>query len=270
MLSLVRAPRQTGLAWLVWALFAAQLLAQPVYAVLPANLERLGTLFIVLTSTAFAFSHLWVTQGARAALMLLGLCVCVAGSFEVLSVNTGFPYGWYRYSSLLGPGIAGVPLLVPFCWQMMAHNASSLARVLTPKWFVPVAALALTAWDVSLDPQMVRGGYWVWQRSGAWTYAGIPLENYAGWLLTALVIYGLYSRLLRPPPLERPSLFLALPVLSYAWTWFGSGLVNLVWWHQPVVGAAGLVSMGALAVPALYKLWRSARARSVPLTWGAP
>ncbi len=240
----------------VWALFAAHLLAQPVYALLPANLEPLGTLFIVVTSTSFAFAHLWVTGGMRSALILLGLCFFVAGGFEILSVQTGFPYGRYLYSSLLGPGVAGVPLLVPLCWQMMAHNASTVARLLNVKRYVLVAAGALVAWDVYLDPQTVRAGLWTWERSGPWTYAGIPLENYAGWLLTALVIYTLYARLVKPRPLEHPTFFEALPAASFVWTWFGSGLVNLVWWGQPLVGAAGLLCMGAFAVPVAWRLWQ--------------
>jgi uncharacterized membrane protein len=248
---------------IVWALFAAHLLAQPVYALLPRDLELLGTLFIVVTSTSFAFAHLWVTGGARAALMLLALCFFVAGGFEILSVHTGFPYGHYAYSSLLGPGIAGVPFIVPLCWQMMAHNAGTVARLLNPKAFVLVASGALVAWDVYLDPQMVRAGLWTWERSsGPWTYAGIPLENYAGWFLTALVIYAAYSRLVKPRALERPTLFEALPALSFVWTWFGSGLVNIVWWGQPLVGAAGLILMGAFAVPVALKLWRVTRGQS--------
>jgi uncharacterized membrane protein len=253
----------------VWALFGAHLLAQPVYALLPAHLELTGTLFIVATSTSFAFAHLWVTGGPRAAWILLGLCFVVAGSLEMLSVHTGFPYGHYAYSSLLGPGIAGVPLLVPLCWQMMAHNAGTVARFLNPRAFVLVASGALVAWDVYLDPQMVRAGYWIWERSGGpWTYAGIPLENYAGWFLTALVIYAAYSRWVNPQPLHRPTLFEALPMLSFVWTWFGSGLVNIVWWGQPLVGIAGFVCMGFFAVPVALKLWRNAREQSGRWTRG--
>jgi putative membrane protein len=245
----------------VWALFWAHLVAQPVYSLLPANLERAGTLFIVLTGTAFGFMHLAVSRSLRASLTMMGLCLVVAGGLEALSVATGFPYGHYVYSSLLGPGILGVPLLVPFCWQMMSHNAGVVARLIHPRGWIIVAAGALTAWDLYVDPQNVRAGYWIWERgSGPWTYAGIPLENFAGWLLTALIIYALYARLERPQPTPRVSVFELLPVLVYVWMWFGSAVVNLFWWNQPLVALVGFVGTGLFAVPALRVLVHETRA----------
>ena len=79
----------------VWALFALHLIAQPVYSLLPANFERLGTLVIVLSGTAFGFAHLAVSRGLKSALTMMMLCLVVAGGLEVLSVQTGFPYGQY-------------------------------------------------------------------------------------------------------------------------------------------------------------------------------
>ena len=240
---------------LIWFLFFFHLLVQPVYALLPSNLELVGTLAIVLSSTAFAFTHLWATRGLKSAIILLLLCFFVAGGFEILSVRTGFPFGVYSYGSQLGFAIFGVPLLVPLCWQMMAHNAATLARLADPRAALLVASGALVAWDVYLDPQMVRGGYWIWQRStGAFVYEGIPLENYAGWFLTALIIFAAYWKLTKPQPISSLSVFEALPILSFLWTWFGSGLVNIVWWGQPVVGVAGLLCMGTFAIPAIRRL----------------
>ncbi len=239
---------------LVWALFFLHLLVQPVYALLPPNLELTGTLLIVASSTTFAFAHLWVTRGLKPAITLLLLCFFVAGGLEILSVHTGFPFGIYTYGSQLGFAVLGVPLLVPLCWQMMAHNAATLARLANPKAAVLIASGALVAWDVYLDPQMVRGGYWTWQRnSGAFTYVGIPLENYAGWFLTALIIFSLYWKLTKPQPFSSLTLFEALPILSFLWTWFGSALVNIVWWGQPIVGVAGFFCMGLFAIPAIRR-----------------
>jgi uncharacterized membrane protein len=251
---------ENKLEGLVWVLFVAHLIAQPIYSLLPKDLEMVGTLFIVVTSTTFAFSHLYVSQGARAAIMMLVLCFVIAGSLEMLSVRTGVPYGWYSYSSKLGPGLAGVPLLVPLCWQMMAWNALSVAKLITPKrWpkasVILIAALALTAWDVFLDPQMVRSGLWTWARQGE--YVGIPLENYVGWLLTALILFAAFSRSMKFSSDSRLTWFAILPVLSYAWTWFGSSIVNVFWWGQPVVGLAGFIAMGLFAVPALKILLES-------------
>ena len=41
---------------------------------------------------------------------------------------------------------------------------------------VALAAGALTAWDVFLDPRMAREGYWSWPGGGR--YEGIPASNF--------------------------------------------------------------------------------------------
>ena len=48
----------------------------------------------------------------------------------------------------------------------------------------------MTAWDLAMDPFMVKAGHWVWDIQGA--YFGIPLQNYFGWWLTAFVTLGLF------------------------------------------------------------------------------
>jgi len=51
-----------------------------------------------------------------------------------------------------------------------------------------VAAMIMTAWDTVMDPGMSAAGNWVWEQGGA--YFGVPLRNYAGWLLTTLLVYA--------------------------------------------------------------------------------
>jgi uncharacterized membrane protein len=246
----------SGARVVVWVCFVVHLLAQPIYALLPASLEQVGSLLIVISFAFFSFLHLWVSRGSRAAFGLLLVCFVVAGGSEVLSVHTGVPYGWYWYTPKLGAGVFGVPLLVPVCWLMMAYPAARVAALIAPvRLMVPVSALSLTAWDVFLDPQMVRTGYWVWLRQGE--YLGIPLENYAGWIVTALIVFALYFRWFQPQPWVRTDWFGVLPIAAYVWTWFGSSVVNLFWWGQPVVAVAGFVCMGVFAVPAIFKLVKS-------------
>ena len=60
---------------------------------------------------------------------------------------------------------------------------------------------ALTAWDLFLDPQMTAEGYWRWTRRGR--YRGIPLTNYAGWLLTSVAVMAALEALLPPDEPDR-------------------------------------------------------------------
>jgi putative membrane protein len=112
---------------------------------------------------------------------------------------------------------------------------------------VPLAAIALTAWDVYLDPRMVEEGYWRWARRGA--YEGVPASNFAGWFATGLVAFAAVARLDRDPPALRDDGALAL----YAWTWLGEGVANAALWRRPVTAAAGALAMGTVAVPALWR-----------------
>ena len=125
---------------------------------------------------------------AGAAVPLLGWVV------EVVGQASGFPFGTYHYTPLLQPQLAGVPVLIPLAWLMMMPPAWAMAVVIVgaePGWRArlrraAVSALAFTAWDLFLDPQMVAWNAWVWAVPGA--YFGIPLLNFAGWLLVAFCV----------------------------------------------------------------------------------
>ena len=85
-----------------------------------------------------------------------------------------------------------VPLLAAAAWAMMARRRG-WSRACSPRrraLRVPLAAGALTAWDVFLDPRMVREGYWTWPGGGR--YEGVPASNFAGWFATGL---GVFARL---------------------------------------------------------------------------
>jgi putative membrane protein len=56
----------------------------------------------------------------------------------------------------------------------------------------------MTAWDLVMDPLMVAANHWVWEIDGA--YFGVPLQNFLGWFLTALVILLLFLLITRMNP----------------------------------------------------------------------
>jgi uncharacterized membrane protein len=120
-----------------------------------------------------------------------------------------------------------------------------LARRPVPR--VAVAAGALTAWDVFLDPRMARDGYWTWERPGR--YEGIPASNYAGWLATSAALFAVWARLDGDEDARDGSADGALAL--YAWTWVGEAAAHVLFWQRPRVAVAGGVAMGAFAVPAL-------------------
>ena len=73
---------------------------------------------------------------------------------------------------------------------MMARPAWVVAGLISRRRVarVALAASALTAWDVFLDPRMAREGYWTWPGGGR--YEGIPASNFAGWFVTGVGVFA--------------------------------------------------------------------------------
>ena len=140
---------------------------------------------------------------------------------------------YYHYTDVLGSKLGHVPLLIPIAWFMMIYpsyvianllvagrslvNGAGLSRLI---WLALVGSLVMTAWDLSVD--VILSGpavqAWTWHNGGP--YFGIPVQNFAGWVLTTFTIYMLYRLFerwvaLRPlAPLTFATA--ALPLVAYA------------------------------------------------------
>jgi putative membrane protein len=206
----------------------------------PLTEERAGLTTVVVvafaaTTTALA-ADVW---GWRRAVLATAVVVVATTALERVGTATGLPFGEYRYTGALAPTIAGVPLAVTLAWLAMAVPAREVAaRLARPGWRrTAVAAAALTAWDVMLDPQMVGEGFWVWADGGPWR--DVPLSNYGGWLVSSVGVVLLLDRLLPGPGSSTPLVGL------YAWWAVMQTLGFLVFFGDPVVGLVG----GACMLP---------------------
>lgn len=242
-------------------LFGALVASQVAYSRLPAHRLIPATRGIVglmlTTSTAEAMASRGRARGAA----LVGSAGALGFATELVGVATGKPFGHYTYSGQLGPRVSGVPVAAAAAWAMMARPSWTVAGLVTgpggpaprrrlgvrPRRVARVllAAGALTAWDVFLDPRMARDGYWSWPGGGR--YEGIPASNFAGWFATSTAVFAVWSALDREDAGPADDGALAL----YAWTWIGETFAHAAIWHKPVVAVAGGTAMGAIAVPAL-------------------
>jgi putative membrane protein len=194
------------------------------------------------------------------------VCGVVAWFFEFLGSVFGFPFGSYDYTDNLLPQFMGVPLLIPLAWFMMLPAAWVVADLLVPKqrvysfaMYVLVSALAITAWDLFLDPLMVSWEFWFWETPEIYssTYFGIPWVNYAGWILTGAVI----TALVRPWRFVLPREPL-LVIYSLTWLLQSAGLA--VFWAlagPALVGSFGMGIFVYLAVRNYLRFYLS-------LEWG--
>ncbi len=188
--------------------------------------------------------------GAVAVVTTLTLAVEWAGH------STGYPFGEYDYTGALAPTLAGVPVIVPLAWFAMGVAALEVGHHIARSRVgaVAIGALALTAWDLFLDPQMVDAGYWQWATQGS--YHGIPWTNYVGWLATGAVVLGLVERL-RPPTPPPSTGLLAL----YSWWAVSYAFAFVVFFGAPGVAVVGGAAMGAISLLAWTA--RAARRRVV-------
>ncbi|MBP1693563.1 MAG: putative rane protein [Chloroflexi bacterium] len=161
------------------------------------------TILLTIIGFAFALIHGAVTMGWRQILLLVALTFFISLLFESVGVATGLIYGPYHYTDQLGPKFLGlVPYVISLAWFMMVYPSLMIALRLVPdKWppgkrilaVASLGAVIMTAWDLVMDPFMVKAGHWVWDIRGA--YFGIPLQNYFGWWLTTFVTLGLFMML---------------------------------------------------------------------------
>jgi uncharacterized membrane protein len=259
----VGAPHRVPAA-LPWALTGVAVLVQIVYPLLPAAAIAPATVASVLVFCAAAVSDATRVHGLRGGAVLL----VVAGGggllVEAVGVHTGVPFGAYAYTGDLGAAVLGVPLVVPLAWTMMAWPALVVGRTLARRWpLAPVPLVggaALAAWDLFLDPQMVDAGYWTWAHPhpALPLVPGVPVTNYAGWLLVAVVMVGVLHRTL--PPHTGPS---GPAAALYLWTYGSSVLAHVVFFDRPGSALVGGIAMGALALPFARALWSSSPARSL-------
>jgi uncharacterized membrane protein len=216
------------------------------------------TVTTVLVFAAASLVHASVTRRVTYALALLLIAGVGGLGAEILGVHTGVPFGDYRYTGGLGPTVFEVPVIVGLAWVMMAHPAHAVADRLSrrpvARWLV--AAWALASWDVFLDPQMVNAHHWSWHLPAPHLpgISDVPLSNFGGWLLVALVLMGL----LTPGTPHHGGRDDGPAIALWLWTWLSSTLANLLFFHRPAVAAWGFGAMGLVGIPLAIALRRRA------------
>lgn len=233
-----------------------------------------GPLYVVLGALA-AFAFLGARLGWRDATGLALVSSVVSLGAELAGTSTGLPFGEYHYTPMLGYRILGlVPFPIPISWFYMLVGCLVIVARLRPaaddggtRWrWAMWAGTVLLAWDVSMDPAMVRTGHWVWGQGTMFREAGLPewlvsfftrdrfygmpLSNWLGWWLTGTVVARLMLSIVPPTRVAEALAPSALPIVLY--------LVNGVmpvalcvrddmWWAA-LLGAAAMLLPAALAL----------------------
>lgn len=190
-----------------------------------------GINVILFAAPAFWAVKMWL--GVRDAVMLFVVLGVLALVVETSAIITGFPYGHFGYSDLLGYRLFGyTPWTVFLAWTPLVIAACAVSRRLAVGgWLWPVrivlVAIILVVFDLVLDPGAVKIGFWRYEGGGV--FYGVPFSNFVGWLFSGAIAGGVLEIffLIKKPLLPAPAQMISSTFFIVAfWTFiaFFSGM----------------------------------------------
>jgi uncharacterized membrane protein len=254
----------------------------PAWLTTPANQRVASFMFtfggqttVVLGALAGIF-HAASRLGWRTTLAIFVAGFSLSLGAELAGTTTGYPFGPYSYTTQLGYLVGGrVPFNIPTSWFFMLYASLAICgRLLSPArspWlWAAVAALVLTAWDVSMDPAMVATTHWLWHLPdvghASWVrrvalsdlFYGMPLTNWLGWLLTGFVVARVMLAIVPPARWAQRVSPTRLPLVLYAVNGILPVMICVgrgLWW-------AVALGTAAMALPVVLAMRPAARSRA--------
>lgn len=253
-------PARARRSWFVpWIFAAVTILGQISWVLITGPARTAVTALTVISFFLASASHALLHRGGRWTGAYLAVTVGIGWLAEALGTATGFPFGTYDYTGKLGPALSSVPLLIPLAWSMMAYPCLLAAQRLADGRVTAslLGAVLFASWDLFLDPQMVAEGYWTWEPGGVELpgIPGIPVSNFIGWLIVALVLMAVLNLLPRIASDD------TLPTVMLTWVYLSNVMAAAVFFGRPGVAIWGGIAMGLVIVPWWRRLSRPAPAR---------
>ncbi|OGG14297.1 hypothetical protein A2773_06515 [Candidatus Gottesmanbacteria bacterium RIFCSPHIGHO2_01_FULL_39_10] len=136
-------------------------------------------------------------------LVFLGVCMLVSNILENLSIITGFPFGKYNYTDILGLKLFAVPLVIGPAYFSVGYLSFVIGNILLDRVdgrldrfhlvALPlVSSFIMVEWDLVMDPSSSTiQKLWIWHGGGG--YFGVPLSNFLGWFLTVYIFFQLFT-----------------------------------------------------------------------------
>ena len=202
----------------------------------------------------------------RRGALALGALTAYAYGIEWVGATTGFPYGDFHYDIPLGPMVFDtIPVGLPVFFLPLVLNSYLLCLLLlgdrarSALVRLPVVVAAVLAVDLVLDPAAVALGFWDY---GGGVYYGVPLSNYAGWVLSATVATVLVDAAFDHDALVervRACPYMLDDLVSFVVLW---GAVNAFYGAWIPVAVAALFAAGLLRLDRFdFAVWRGAAGR---------
>mgnify|MGYP006282088337 FL=1 len=203
----------------------------------------------------------------RKAVGALSALTLYAYLIEYVGTTTGIPYGDFTYDVPLGPMLfETIPLGLPVFFLPLVLNSYLLCVLLlgdranSALVRLPAVIAAVLAVDLVLDPAAVALGFWSY---GGGPYYGVPLSNYAGWVLSATVAALLVDIAFEGSSLVarvRACPFMLDDLVSFVVLW---GVVNAVYGAWIPVAVALVFAVGLIQLDRFdFAVWRGRPGRA--------
>lgn len=247
---------------------------------------------IPLTSVlmlVFAMTHGTKRYGFKRLVYFMLLTFVISWAYETLSILTGFPFGNYHYSDVLGAKIWLVPWTIMPAYFAMGYFSWSIASILLDKTDNTIkgseviikpllASFIMVFWDICFDPDSSNlVGMWEWHDGGV--YFGVPFSNYMGWFLCVFTFMFIFSLILRNskeinnnPVAIHSKAFWILNIamyLQYTFTYFYNGIYGEnveftannghIYWTGDIYGTLMLMTIFTMVFVSFYAVVRVVR-----------
>ncbi|WP_298627239.1 carotenoid biosynthesis protein [uncultured Legionella sp.] len=228
-------------------------------------INEIAPIISILTIFSAVWFHGLVRYGTKNLIVFFLVTWIVSNFFEALSIQVGFPFGYYYYDKLIGPRLFQVPFIIMLAYFSAGYVSWILANVLLNQYstrlrgstlfVVPViAAFLMVMWDLCMDPLCSTiGSLWVWRDRGL--YFGVPLQNYFGWFFVVYIIYQLFA-------LYSSTFYdgeaINTEVLHYKWFWMEAvavyGILGLTQIVQFIGATDHLETYGSMALISVFTM----------------
>ena len=160
----------------------------------------------------------WANESLNKNLILSFIITFIIGyGVEVAGVHTGVLFGIYHYGSALGIKLLDVPLLIGVNWFLLAISSRGIVEKISKNRYVQIvlSALLMVFLDILIEPVAIQLDFWSWENNV------IPLQNFAMWFITAIVIQYILNKL-------KPTLNIVICLGVYITQLVFFGILNLI------------------------------------------
>lgn len=169
--------------------------------------QNILTFLVLLFPTLSLLIHSFLSLTIPKAIMFISLASLTGLFFEVWGLHSGVVFGGhyiYRQSDFM---LFNVPYIVPIYWAVFIYTSYCLtnsflfwnhknkpSKLQNNFFFIPLLiafdGIFTVIIDLIMDPLQVHSGAWTWLEKGP--YFGIPIGNFVGWIIVAILVTGIY------------------------------------------------------------------------------